>query len=258
MLVPAGMVVADPLTHHRSGAVPRARIMGLGPADPSRPPPEDAVDLRLGAVVRLVCTPAHRRRRHHAPGSQQGRDDPRQAPPGDARPRRAPLRAGPGPPDPRPHRLTPLVPIRISGDRAPSTRSSSNNATVWPGATRGCGRRPTHAVALPHTGVATPCAADLHRDLGAGGDWRASERGPFDLHGRRAEIGATHPPSPSRCWRPRPPRSDAHRRRPRAATLPDGEAAHAVVVAEHRAVHVDDRAGRRRTRTSRNAFGRHA
>ncbi len=49
VLVPAGMVVADPLTLTDPVLLPRARIMGFGPADPSRRPPEGAADLRLGA-----------------------------------------------------------------------------------------------------------------------------------------------------------------------------------------------------------------
>ncbi len=49
VLVPAGMVVADPLTLTDPVLFPRSRIMGFGPADPSRRPPEGAVDLRLGA-----------------------------------------------------------------------------------------------------------------------------------------------------------------------------------------------------------------
>ena len=49
VLVPAGMVVADPLTLTDPVLFPRARIMGFGPADPSRRPPAGAVDLRLGA-----------------------------------------------------------------------------------------------------------------------------------------------------------------------------------------------------------------
>ncbi|MEP6625055.1 MAG: hypothetical protein ABJC79_11465 [Acidimicrobiia bacterium] len=49
VLVPAGMVIADPLTLTDPVLFPRARIMGFGPADPSRRPPEGAVDLRLGA-----------------------------------------------------------------------------------------------------------------------------------------------------------------------------------------------------------------
>ena len=49
VLVPAGLVVADPLTMTDPVLFPRARIMGLGPADPSRSPPEGACDLRLGA-----------------------------------------------------------------------------------------------------------------------------------------------------------------------------------------------------------------
>jgi hypothetical protein len=49
VLVPAGLVVADPLTLTDPVLFPRATIMGLGPADPARKPPEDACDLRLGA-----------------------------------------------------------------------------------------------------------------------------------------------------------------------------------------------------------------
>ena len=49
VLVPAGLVIADPLTLTDPVLFPRAAIMGLGPADPSRRPPEDACDLRLGA-----------------------------------------------------------------------------------------------------------------------------------------------------------------------------------------------------------------
>lgn len=49
VLVPAGLVIADPLTLTDPVLFPRAGIMGLGPADPSRKPPEDACDLRLGA-----------------------------------------------------------------------------------------------------------------------------------------------------------------------------------------------------------------
>ncbi len=49
VLVPAGLVIADPLTLTDPVLFPRARIAGIGPADPSRRPPEDACDLRLGA-----------------------------------------------------------------------------------------------------------------------------------------------------------------------------------------------------------------
>jgi len=49
VLVPAGLVIADPLTLTDPVLFPRARIAGLGPADPSRRPPDDACDLRLGA-----------------------------------------------------------------------------------------------------------------------------------------------------------------------------------------------------------------
>ncbi|MBK5289491.1 MAG: hypothetical protein JJE46_13605, partial [Acidimicrobiia bacterium] len=49
VLVPAGLVIADPLTLTDPVLFPRAHIMGLGPADPARRPPDDACDLRLGA-----------------------------------------------------------------------------------------------------------------------------------------------------------------------------------------------------------------
>ena len=49
VLVPAGLVIADPLTLSDPVLFPRARIAGIGPADPSRAPPENACDLRLGA-----------------------------------------------------------------------------------------------------------------------------------------------------------------------------------------------------------------
>ena len=50
VLVPAGLVVADPLTLTDPVLFPRAHIMGLGPADPSRRPPAGALDLRLGSA----------------------------------------------------------------------------------------------------------------------------------------------------------------------------------------------------------------
>ena len=50
VLVPAGLVIADPLTLTDPVLFPRAHIMGLGPADPTRKPPENACDLRLGAA----------------------------------------------------------------------------------------------------------------------------------------------------------------------------------------------------------------
>ncbi len=49
VLVPAGLVIADPLTLTDPVLFPRPHIMGLGPADPSRRPPDGACDLRLGA-----------------------------------------------------------------------------------------------------------------------------------------------------------------------------------------------------------------
>ncbi len=50
VLVPAGLVIADPLTLTDPVLFPRARIAGFGPADPSRKPPTGACDLRLGAA----------------------------------------------------------------------------------------------------------------------------------------------------------------------------------------------------------------
>lgn len=49
VLVPAGIVIADPLTLTDPVLFPRPGIVGFGPADPSRRPPEGACDLRLGA-----------------------------------------------------------------------------------------------------------------------------------------------------------------------------------------------------------------
>ncbi len=50
VLVPAGLVVADPLNLTDPVLFVRHRILGLGPADPQRKPPEGALDLRLGAA----------------------------------------------------------------------------------------------------------------------------------------------------------------------------------------------------------------
>ncbi|MGZ6885249.1 MAG: hypothetical protein ACXVJA_03465 [Acidimicrobiia bacterium] len=50
VLVPAGLVVADPLTLTDPVLFVRERIQGVGPADPGRRPPPDALDLRLGAA----------------------------------------------------------------------------------------------------------------------------------------------------------------------------------------------------------------
>jgi hypothetical protein len=50
VLVPAGLVIADPLTLTDPVLFVRESIQGLGPADPGRRPPADAVDLRLGAM----------------------------------------------------------------------------------------------------------------------------------------------------------------------------------------------------------------
>ncbi len=50
VLVPAGIVVADPLTLTDPVLFVRESVQGLGPADPSLPPGPDALDLRLGAA----------------------------------------------------------------------------------------------------------------------------------------------------------------------------------------------------------------
>ncbi len=50
VLVPAGLVVADPLNLTDPVLFVRHRILGLGPADPQRKPPDGALDLRLGAA----------------------------------------------------------------------------------------------------------------------------------------------------------------------------------------------------------------
>ncbi len=50
VLVPAGLVVADPMTLTDPVLFIREHIVGLGPADPRIRPPEDATDLRLGAA----------------------------------------------------------------------------------------------------------------------------------------------------------------------------------------------------------------
>jgi hypothetical protein len=51
VLVPAGVVLADPLTLTDPVLFVRERVMGIGPVDPRRRPPADALDLRLGAVI---------------------------------------------------------------------------------------------------------------------------------------------------------------------------------------------------------------
>jgi hypothetical protein len=50
VLVPAGLVVADPMTLADPVLFPRRRVEGLGPADPRKRPPPEALDLRLGAA----------------------------------------------------------------------------------------------------------------------------------------------------------------------------------------------------------------
>jgi hypothetical protein len=51
VLVPAGFVLADPMTMTDAVLFPREHILGLGPADPRIRPPANAVDLRLGAAL---------------------------------------------------------------------------------------------------------------------------------------------------------------------------------------------------------------
>jgi hypothetical protein len=50
VLVPAGFVIADPMTLVDPVLFPREHIAGLGPADPRQRPPAEATDLRLGAA----------------------------------------------------------------------------------------------------------------------------------------------------------------------------------------------------------------
>jgi hypothetical protein len=50
VLVPAGFVIADPMTLTDPVLFPREHIVGLGPADPRQRPPAEATDLRLGAA----------------------------------------------------------------------------------------------------------------------------------------------------------------------------------------------------------------
>lgn len=50
ILVPAGFVIADPMTLTDPVLFVREHILGLGPANPRVRPPEDATDLRLGAA----------------------------------------------------------------------------------------------------------------------------------------------------------------------------------------------------------------
>jgi hypothetical protein len=50
VLVPAGFVIADPMTLTDPVLFPREHIAGLGPADPRQRPPDEATDLRLGAA----------------------------------------------------------------------------------------------------------------------------------------------------------------------------------------------------------------
>ncbi len=51
VLVPAGLVIADPMTLTDPVLFVREHILGLGPSDPTRRAPEDAADLRLGAAI---------------------------------------------------------------------------------------------------------------------------------------------------------------------------------------------------------------
>ena len=50
ILVPAGFVIADPMTLTDPVLFVREHILGLGPADARVRPPDDATDLRLGAA----------------------------------------------------------------------------------------------------------------------------------------------------------------------------------------------------------------
>ena len=129
VLVPAGLVVADPLTLTDPVLFPRARIAGLGPADPARRPPDEALDLRLGAAYgscALLLTEAAdlmRRVRGRGVGVQATL---LLVTPAGAAP---PARPGVGPADPGPARLSPVPPrqspFRQAAVPAPSTRSPS-------------------------------------------------------------------------------------------------------------------------------------
>lgn len=55
VLVPAGLVIADPMTLTDPILFPREHILGLGPADPKIRPPADAADLRLGAALGSIA-----------------------------------------------------------------------------------------------------------------------------------------------------------------------------------------------------------
>ena len=50
ILVPAGLVIADPMTLTDPVLFERGHIVGLGPANPRIRPPREATDLRLGAA----------------------------------------------------------------------------------------------------------------------------------------------------------------------------------------------------------------
>ena len=50
ILVPAGFVIADPMTLTDPVLFVREHIVGLGPANPRIRPPAEATDLRLGAA----------------------------------------------------------------------------------------------------------------------------------------------------------------------------------------------------------------
>ena len=66
ILVPAGFVIADPMTLTDPVLFVREHILGLGPADPRVRPPDDATDLRLGAAHGSLAL-LHGRRRGDLP-----------------------------------------------------------------------------------------------------------------------------------------------------------------------------------------------
>jgi hypothetical protein len=78
VLVPAGLVVADPLTLTDPVLFVRERIQGIGPADPTRAVSGDALDLRLGAMYGSCAllldeeAPLPRRVRGHGESVQAG------------------------------------------------------------------------------------------------------------------------------------------------------------------------------------------
>jgi hypothetical protein len=59
VLVPAGLVIADPMTLADPVLFMRPRIDAIGPADPRQRPPSEALDLRLGAAFGSLAVLLH-------------------------------------------------------------------------------------------------------------------------------------------------------------------------------------------------------